>query len=820
MVPSLYTFFEDLKCLEPAAKIIRKLLPPGEKTSLRSSLSAHYFAPERNTFEFPEGEFHTLPSHIDNFESGYHQLWLFALRNFPEMINMSPRKEPTRRKPLIVEPSPIVWRKLSQLAVQLGFRTAPVESLCAATDQESSLRVIKHLGYDAAHNHSILTDLTEVLSKLRKTPTGSPAPSFVSDAELSLERRCGRPFEGDHFKDKNRLFLPSVYKKDVGTGHDITTMFCKRHMVRTFLGIAENAHIRLEPTSLEVPEQSSYNGSPHQYACSDLSTRRDTAERELAAYAKEKANAIRTVAIKESEILALRERLLQTQCLASQQQSPYTSCLADREQLVMDPEIQLAESSANYKLQHNEQEAFRRSNNDLLLKLRQLQGQHEQMEACTTKRIAGVELDNGRFREERNAHGSREAGLNRVVLDLQNRIAIADEQAKSLEAKLSDAERQIAVCQFDAEGNQRRLQIELEDSKRACTDATQSQLKIAEELEIYRCDAEENQRRLQIELKNLKRACTDDAQSQSQLVEELELQISTQKGLKRDWLQAHTEATAYSEEAEKKQRQLQTKLQDSERACTDATQSRLQLAEKLELQLSAQKGLKRELLEACEEATESRVAKNVAEKHYTECRAIVEAGAEGLDPARSEIIRLEERVWDLATVNEKHAHTKELATLENQQEKPLDQIYSKMKGGKPFPKLRICHLVDNMVDERTVIVPDFWAEELVRAMKLCNPISLNTTAYLIGHPPKRIAPSQLEESEKSSRAQKEAFLKDHWILHGTLTICPLEDVEAVVCQTNDPRTYYTPTVLGKRNGFNQSQQVPQKRHILANRKGQ
>lgn len=240
MIPSLYTFFEDLKYLEPAAKIIRKLLPPGEKRSLRSSLSAHYFAPECNTLECPEGQFQNLLLHESTFESGYHQLWLFALRNFPEMINMSPRKEPTRSKPLIVEPSLSTWRRLGLLAAQLGFKTAMVESFCAATDQESSVRVVEHLGYDAAHNHSVVTDLTEVLSRLRRTPPAFSAPSFVSDAELSLERRCGRPFEGDHYKDKNHLFLPSIYNKDVETGHDITTMFCKRHMVRTFLGIAEN----------------------------------------------------------------------------------------------------------------------------------------------------------------------------------------------------------------------------------------------------------------------------------------------------------------------------------------------------------------------------------------------------------------------------------------------------------------------------------------------------------------------------------------------------------------------------------------------------
>ncbi|KAK0247212.1 hypothetical protein LTR35_017233 [Friedmanniomyces endolithicus] len=547
-------------------------------------------------------------------------------------------------------------------------------------------------------------------------------------------------------------------------------MFCKRHMVRTFLGIAENINFQLQPISLEAQVDSSYDESPYQCACSDLATIQDTAKRELVAHATEMANAIRTVAIKDSEILALREELGQVQSLALQHRCIPTSYVADREQLIKYYELQMSESSTNYNLLHSKLETFRGSNNNLLIELERLQKEHEQMKASAQERISGVELENDRFRNEHNALDSKGASLEIVVSDLQTRIAIANEQVESREITLADAARQIEIHPSKAEGDQRQLQLELESSKSACTDAAKSQ-----------------------------------------------------RQLEQDLLDVRRESAAYLEEAEGKQRQLQIELEDSKRACTDATESQSQLA----AQLSTQGELQRDLLQARQDASayskeaeaQSRIA-NDSENRHAEYRAAVKARAEELDRALLEISRLQERIRDLPTTNEEHAHTNKLAILDEQRTKPLDRIYKNIESDSTFAELRICHLVNNMVDERSVLVPDFWAEELVRAMELCHPTSLDTTAYFIGKPPKRVPPSQLEESEKSTRLQKEAFLKDHWIAHRTLTICPLGEVEAVVCQFNDPQTYHTRTVLGKRGAFNQYSQVPPKRKIFANRSGQ
>lgn len=44
-IPSLYTFFEDMKYLEPCAKVLRALLPPKTKQSTYRGLMSIYIQP-------------------------------------------------------------------------------------------------------------------------------------------------------------------------------------------------------------------------------------------------------------------------------------------------------------------------------------------------------------------------------------------------------------------------------------------------------------------------------------------------------------------------------------------------------------------------------------------------------------------------------------------------------------------------------------------------------------------------------------------------------------------------------------------------------
>ncbi|KAM0714194.1 hypothetical protein Q7P37_009981 [Cladosporium fusiforme] len=108
MIPSLFTFFEDLKYLEPCAKVLKALLPPRGRQSVSRGLMGSYFQQEKLLVQHANGDTRThtgSPSEIAR-TLAYQQLWLFAFRNFPLMTNFTTRKMLDKDKPAAVEPSP------------------------------------------------------------------------------------------------------------------------------------------------------------------------------------------------------------------------------------------------------------------------------------------------------------------------------------------------------------------------------------------------------------------------------------------------------------------------------------------------------------------------------------------------------------------------------------------------------------------------------------------------------------------------------------------------------------------------------------------
>ena len=106
LIPSLHTFLEDTKWLEPCAKILQQLFPKakGHKSSIRRSLFNCYTGVQQkdNTFRVEQRNLSFIEQsgpESYTIESGYRQLWLFAWRNFPELSAILPRKDVGKPKP-------------------------------------------------------------------------------------------------------------------------------------------------------------------------------------------------------------------------------------------------------------------------------------------------------------------------------------------------------------------------------------------------------------------------------------------------------------------------------------------------------------------------------------------------------------------------------------------------------------------------------------------------------------------------------------------------------------------------------------------------
>ncbi|KAF2259650.1 hypothetical protein CC78DRAFT_410437, partial [Lojkania enalia] len=150
LIPSLRTFFENQKYLEPCCIILRTLLGESEKRSIWKGFSANYFRPPELYVQYSEQSTRTFSlseSSVISFHAGkaigYLQLWLFCLRHFPEMTSIAPKMTPGMKKQRR-DHNPALWQKLGRLAVALGFRTPPALQLAAQSpDRENAMQFLQ-----------------------------------------------------------------------------------------------------------------------------------------------------------------------------------------------------------------------------------------------------------------------------------------------------------------------------------------------------------------------------------------------------------------------------------------------------------------------------------------------------------------------------------------------------------------------------------------------------------------------------------------------------------------------------------------------------
>ena len=131
MIPSLYTFFESLKYIEPCAGIMRQLAQMKGHASIKKAMWSSYIRTPETIVEYAERDWRPNESISDEVDRavGYQQIWLFTMRHFPHMANVTTRKDKRGEKPNALEPNPILWQRLGELSCRLGFQTATARKL-------------------------------------------------------------------------------------------------------------------------------------------------------------------------------------------------------------------------------------------------------------------------------------------------------------------------------------------------------------------------------------------------------------------------------------------------------------------------------------------------------------------------------------------------------------------------------------------------------------------------------------------------------------------------------------------------------------------
>ena len=217
MIPSLYTFFEDTKWLEPCAKILRSLLPPGCRENTRASFYKAHNGSARCQIQQNSTEFSKIRgTEAENVERSYIQLWMFAWRHFPELSGIMPRRDVGFPKPQPKTSNLHCLHQFAKTAARLGFESSPISDLRGRNpDMDMAHQFLREARPGEFYTLSeearncAAQKICEVLSVEWVSASQHLQPT--SRWGISPDHRCGRPYEQSHNDSKTRFFFQEIY---------------------------------------------------------------------------------------------------------------------------------------------------------------------------------------------------------------------------------------------------------------------------------------------------------------------------------------------------------------------------------------------------------------------------------------------------------------------------------------------------------------------------------------------------------------------------------------------------------------------------------
>jgi len=276
-IPSIYTFLEETKCLEPGARILKNILPTKCKGSLAQAFRALHNGQARlkeqtGAFSYRHRD---LPTGSEVEWLSYRQLWLFPLRHFP-----APRKDSAK------------WKRLSHVTgkrkrdndrpnfdqsetVRSGFRRQWLREL-ALLASANGYRRIQQADHEPGSADAIMAKdfllnvrppkyyqlrsdrlrqkvqlICQALEDIEQVEPETRHPEVTSDYDdcgSDIEDRCGRPQEHSVKKDEENLFLNHIYSESLATvpKQYMTSFAWKRDMFHFFFDTPQNEAQRIE----------------------------------------------------------------------------------------------------------------------------------------------------------------------------------------------------------------------------------------------------------------------------------------------------------------------------------------------------------------------------------------------------------------------------------------------------------------------------------------------------------------------------------------------------------------------------------------------
>ncbi|KAL5344424.1 hypothetical protein ACLOAV_010684 [Pseudogymnoascus australis] len=250
LIPSLFTFFEDLKYLIACAGCLKRLVRPSRQdtvyTAFRHNFTYSNQVNNQYTLEVAESTFVVKPGQVDRLDIGYRQLWLYAMRHYREI----PRKAKSKllAKAVVERADENILSALAVLANKVGFESAEIYDLkqrSSDNDIEQNALLKARIPDQYQYKNSTLEAGVAQIVSLFDTAVPVPcvflSPSLASDSLKTPENRCGFPDEDSYEQDRKSIFMTHMHCKGEEEGEEITSFLVRRSVYLAFFGNIANA---------------------------------------------------------------------------------------------------------------------------------------------------------------------------------------------------------------------------------------------------------------------------------------------------------------------------------------------------------------------------------------------------------------------------------------------------------------------------------------------------------------------------------------------------------------------------------------------------
>jgi hypothetical protein len=249
LVPSLYTFFEDFKYLESCAHCVKRLFGPS--TSIWQSMSSMFVPQSDSEDDHGAGESLIQTSEstfrrqratdVERFETGYSQVWLFAMRHYTLMPPDPKKEDDLLAKPARAKPDRRAIYEMAELARRLGFKSTEIEVLINSSPDHQIARsaLLQARKPDRYRYDRQQFDLliNEIVGCFAHAVPDQPdrSPELLADSTMKPRVRCGVPQARTQKQDNALLFLDCL-RAEVEIADTITSFFVRRCVYFAFFG--------------------------------------------------------------------------------------------------------------------------------------------------------------------------------------------------------------------------------------------------------------------------------------------------------------------------------------------------------------------------------------------------------------------------------------------------------------------------------------------------------------------------------------------------------------------------------------------------------